>query len=230
MEMDGQYHRKTAVLVGALFFLGTMTAISAMVLLGTAMDEPDFLVDLPEIENKAVGAVMLELVLAGTLIGIGALMFPLFKKQGEGLALGYATIRFTEAIFILIAAVSLLVMLKLGGDYGDGTLDAANVETMGAMLMALREWSFVIGTLVFLGLEAIALNYLLLRTELVPKWLSVWGFIGGIGILAYSVFALFGHDISSVSAVTMLAAPLGIQEQVFAAYLIIKGFRAPAVE
>jgi hypothetical protein len=230
MEMNGQYHRKTAVLVGALFFIGTLTAISAMALLGDTMDEPDFLLDMPEIENKVVGAVMLELILAMTLIGIGALMFPLFKKRGEGMALGYAGIRFTEAFFIMIAAVCLLVMLKMGGDYATGTLDATNSETMGAMLMAMREWSFVIGTLVFLGLEAIALNYFLYRTELVPKWLSAWGFVGGVSILAYSVFALFGHDISSVSIVTMLAAPLGVQEQVFAAYLIIKGFRAPAVE
>lgn len=228
MNMDGKYYRKTATIVGALFIIATVTAIAAMVLLGTALEEPDYLVDLPDIENTVVTAVMLELVLAVSLIGIGALMFPVFKKHGEGLALGYAGIRLVEAIFIIIASVSLLVMLTMGQDYAAGNLDAAGNEAMGALLMALREWAFVIGTLVFLGLGAMTLNYLFYRSMLVPRWLSIWGLIGGVGITIYSVFALFGTDISSFSAVSILAAPLAVQEMVFAVYLIVKGFIAPA--
>ena len=230
MEMDGQYYRKTAALVGALFRIATDTAISAMVLLGTALEEPDFLVDLPEIENTVVGAVILELVLAISLIGIGALMFPVFKRHGEGMALSYAVIRLTEAIFIIIASVCLLAMLTMGGEYTSGDMDTTGIEAMGALLMGLREWAFVIGTLVFLGLGALTLNYLFYVSKLIPRWLSVWGLIGGVGILAYSVFALFGHDISSFSAVSLLAAPIAVEEMVFASYLIIKGFNAPADE
>ena len=227
MEMNGQYYRKTAALVGVLFIIATVTAISAMVLMGTALDEPDFLVDLPEIEDKVVTAVVLELILAISLIGIGALMFPVFKRHGEGLALGYAGIRLMEAIFIIIASVSLLVMLTMGGDYASGTLDVTNNETMGAMLMALREWSFMIGTLVFLGLGALTLNYLFYVSKLIPRWLSIWGLIGGAGIMVYTVFVLFGHDITSFSAVSLLAAPIAVEEMVFAVYLIVKGFNGP---
>jgi hypothetical protein len=230
MEMNGQYYRKTAALVGALFIIATVTAISAMVLLGTAMEEPDFLVDLPDIENKVVGAVILELVLAISLIGIGALMFPVFKRHGEGLALGYAGIRLTEAIFIIVASVCLLAMLTMGQGYASGDLDVGGSEPMGALLMGLREWAFVIGTLVFLGLGALTLNYLFYVSRLIPRWLSVWGLVGGAGVLVYGVFALYGHDISSFSAVSLLAAPIAVQEMVFAAFLIIKGFNAPTDE
>lgn len=228
--MDGQYYRKTAALVGALFIIATVTAIATMVLLGTALEEPDFLIDLPENENTVVGAVLLELVLAVSLISIGALMFPVFKRHGEGLALGYAGIRLTEAIFIIIASVCLLAMLTMGGGYASGDLDATGIEAMGALLMGLREWAFVIGTLVFLGLGALTLNYLFYVSRLIPRWLSVWGLIGGAGVLVYGVFALFGHDISSFSAVSLLAAPIAVEEMVFASYLIIKGFNDPTVE
>ncbi len=228
--MNGQYYRKTAALVGALFIIATVTAITAMVLLGTAFEEPDFLVDLSEIENTVVVAVLLELVLAASLVGIGALMFPVFKRHGEGLALGYAGIRLTEAIFIIIASVCLLAMLTMGGEYASGDLDATGIEAMGALLMGLREWAFVIGTLVFLGLGALTLNYLFYVSRLIPRWLSVWGLIGGAGVLVYGVFALFGHDISSFSAVSLMAAPIAVEEMVFASYLIIKGFNAPSDE
>ncbi len=227
MEMNGHYYRKTAALVGALFIIATVTAIAAMVLLGTAFEEPDFIVDLPEIENKVVGAVMLELVLAISLICIGTLMFPVFKEHGEGLALGYAGIRLVEAIFIIIASVCLLAMLTMGGEYASGDLDATGNGAMGALLTGLREWAFVIGTLVFLGLGVLTLNYLFYVSKLIPRWLSIWGLIGGAGILVYGVFALFGHDISSFSAVSLLAAPIAVQEMVFAVYLIVKGFNGP---
>ncbi|NOQ54943.1 MAG: DUF4386 family protein [Thermoplasmata archaeon] len=228
--MNGQYYRKTAALVGVLFIIATVTAISAMVLLGTAFEEPDFIVDLPEIENKVVTAVLLELVLAISLICIGALMFPVFKKHGEGMAVGYASIRLVEAIFIIIASVCLLAMLTMGEGYASGDLDATGAEAMGALLMGLREWAFVIGTLVFLGLGAVVLNYLFYVSRLIPRWLSVWGLIGGAGVLIYGGFALFGHDISSFSAVSLLAAPIAVQEMVFAVFLMVKGFDAPADE
>jgi hypothetical protein len=228
--MDGQNFRKTAALVGALFIIATVTAISALLFMGTSLEEPDYLVGLPEIENTVVTAVMLELVLAGSLIGIGVLMFPVFKRHGEGLALGYSAIRLTEAIFIIVASICMLAMLTMGGEYASGDLDVNGMEAVGALLMGLREWAFVIGTLLFLGLGALTLNYLLYRSALIPRWLAVWGLIGGVGVLVYSVFALFGHDISSFSAVSLLAAPIAVEEMVFASYLIIKGFDAPAAD
>jgi hypothetical protein len=124
----------------------------------------------------------------------------------------------------------MLAMLTMGEGYSSGDLDATGSEAMGTLLHGLREWAFVIGTLVFLGLGALTLNYLLFRSQLVPRWLSVWGLIGGAGVLVYGVFALFGTDISSFSAVSLLAAPIAVQEMVFASYLIIKGFVPPAVE
>jgi hypothetical protein len=227
--MDGKYYRKTAMIVGALFIIATVTAITAMVLLGTAFEEPDYLVDLPEIEDKVVTAVVLELILAVSLIGIGALMFPVFKKHGEGLALGYAGIRLVEAIFIIVASVCLLVMLTMGKDYSAGNLDVADIETIGALLMAIREGAFLIGTLIFLGLGAMTLNYLFYRSELIPRWLSVWGIIGGAGVLVYGVLGLGGLDTGATDASTLLAAPIAVQEMVFAVFLMVKGFDRPAM-
>ena len=155
--MNGRYYRKTAIVVGAMFITATVTAIAAMVILGSSLDEPDYLVGLPDIEDRVVIAVILELVLAVSLIVIGALMFPVFKRHGEGLAMTYAGFRLTEAVFIIVASTCMLLMLTMGGDYADRTLDADSVEVTGSLLMGLREWAFVIGTMVFLGLGAMLL-------------------------------------------------------------------------
>ena len=62
------------------------------------------------------------------------------------------------------------------------------------------------------------------QTKMVPSWLSVWGLIGAVSVLVYGIISLFGHDPA------ILAAPIAIQEMVFAAWLIKKRFNvSPAI-
>ena len=226
-KMTERYYRKTAVIVGALFFVATVASLATAPLLGSALEGPDYVLKLPDVENDIITAAMFETILAVSLVGIGALMFPVLRKHAEGLGMAYAGIRLAEAIFIVIGAVSLLGMLSMGQDYAAGRLDGAGSLSVGALLLSLREFSFLFGTLIFLSLGGLVLNYTLYRARLVPRWLSAWGLIGGVGILIYGALGLFGTETTSFDATTLLAAPIGVQEMVFASWLIIKGFDAP---
>ena len=66
--------------------------------------------------------------------------------------------------------------------------------------------------------RALILNYILYKSRLVPRWLSGWGLIGAILLLVADLLAIFGSD-----QVLLLAAPIGLQEMVFAVWLIVKG-------
>jgi hypothetical protein len=131
-----------------------------------------------------------------------------------------------EAIFIIVSSVCLLGMLSMGQDYAAG-LDEAGSQSIGALLISLREWSLLFGTLFFLSLGGLVLNYILYRSRLVPRWLSAWGLIGDVGILIYGTMGLFGTDTNSFDATTLLALPIAVQEMVFASWLIVKGFDTP---
>jgi hypothetical protein len=163
------------------------------------------------------------LILAVSVLGIGVMMFPVLRKYDEGLALGYAGIRLIETVFIITASLSLLSLLTLSQEYAAGALDAAYYQPSGTLLLASYDWSFVIGTLIFLGLGGVCLNYLLYQSRLVPRWLSGWGLIGATLVLLYGLLSLFGLDPS------FLAAPIAVQEMVFAVWLIAKGFNPSAV-
>jgi len=226
-KMTEKYYRKTAAIVGALFIIATVASLATALFLGSALDGPDYLLELPDIENNIMMAAMFETILAISLIGIGALMFPILRRHVEGLGMAYAGIRLVEAIFIVVAAVCLLGMLSMGQDYAAGSLDEAGSQSMGALLISLYESSLLFGTLIFLSLGCLALNYVLYRSRLVPRWLSAWGLIGGVGILIYGTMGLFGTDTSSFDATTLLAAPIAVQEMVFASWLILKGFDTP---
>jgi hypothetical protein len=109
---------------------------------------------------------------------------------------------------------------------------------MGTMLLALHSWTILIGYLILFGLGGLALNSGLYQSELVPRWLSVWGLIGAALAVAYGLLGIlgtgfgysFGDDIllMKASPFAVLGVPIHVQEMVFAVYLIAKGFRLPA--
>jgi hypothetical protein len=225
--MKERYYRKTAAIVGALFIIATATSLVTVPFLGTALEGHDFILKITDNENGIMMASMLMTVLAISVFGIGALMFPILRKQFEGLGMAYAGIRLVEGIFIVLSSVCLLGMLSMGQDYAAGRLDQASSQSIGTLLISIRDWSLMFGTLFFLSLGGLVLNYVLYRSRLVPRWLSAWGLIGDVGILIYGIMGLFGTDTNVFDIASLLAAPIAVQEMVFASWLIIKGFNTP---
>jgi hypothetical protein len=221
--------RKTAIVVGVLFITATVTAILTSVLLGSTLDVPNYLTTIAANEIRVVAVVILELMCAVSVLGIGVMMFPVLKKHRERGALGYVGIRLIEAVFIIIASLGLLSLITISKDSLGGTLNAFNYQPAGNLLLALRGWSYMIGTLIFLGLGGLFLNYVLYQSRLVPRWLSAWGLIGSVLILFYGLLGLFGVSTDLTSPTTVLALPIAVEEMVLAAWLIVKGFDSSAV-
>jgi hypothetical protein len=220
--------RKTAIIVGVLFITATVAAILSGVFFGPIPDGPDYLIYVSTNENQLIIAVILELILAVSVIGIGFMMFPILKKHIESLALGYVGFRLTEGILLVVGSISLLSLSTLSREYVTGAVDASFYQTSGIVLLALRDWIFVIGTMIFLSLGGLSLYFLLFLSRLVPRWLSAWGLLGAILILITGIFGLFGLSPESTTS-TLLALPIGLQEMVFAVWLIFKGFNPSAI-
>ena len=216
-------YRKTAIIVGVLFIIATVASILTIAILGSTLETPLNHITIIENEYQIDLTVLLWLILAVSVTGIGVMMYPILKKYNEGLALGYIGFRLTESICIIISTITLLSILTLSQDYASGTLDTTNYQPMGLLLLALQNWSFEIGTLVFLGLGGLFLYYPLYELKLVPRILSIWGIIGAACVILYGVLSVFGLTADSIT-LNLLAAPIAIQEMVFAVWLIVKGF------
>ena len=125
--------------------------------------------------------VLLELVLVVSVVGIGALLFPVLRRRNEGLAMGYVGTRILESVLLLAASVSGLVFLKLSQEHGRAGVDG--LAPLGDAVLAGRDRSSLLGGLVMLGVSTLILNSLLLTAKLVPSWLAGWGLIGGALVL-----------------------------------------------
>jgi hypothetical protein len=214
--------RKTATIVGLLFIIATVTALVTIVFLGDSLDPAAYLTRVAENETNMILAVIFWLILAISVTGIGVMVYPVIKKYHEGIALGYVGFRLIESICIIIASISVLSLLTISKEYVGGTVDVLYYQPVGVLLLALQEWSFEIGTLIFLGFGGLFLYYPLYKMRLVPWILSIWGLIGAVCVLVYGVLSVFG--LGDSMAVNVLAAPIAVQEMVFAVWLIVKGF------
>jgi hypothetical protein len=221
--------RKTAIIVGVLFIVATVTAILSIVFLGSTLETPLNFDTVSSNANQVIIAVIFWLILAVSVTGIGVMMYPILKKHNEGLALGYVGLRLIESICIIIASISLLSVLTLSQECLAGTFDATYYQSIGSLLLTLQNWSFEIGTLIFLGLGGLFINYSLYELKLVPRLLSVWGLIGAACVLLYGLLGLFGLTADSIT-LNLLAAPIAVQEMVFAVWLIVKGFNPQVIK
>jgi len=221
-------NRKTAIIVGVLYILGTVAGIISRVF-GPNLDAPDYLANLSANENQVLIGGLFAFTMAVLTVGIPIYLYPILKKYNEALALGHVIFRTIETVFITICAISLLTLLTLSQEFViAGTPDASYFQTLATLLLAVRELAGgVFATIVF-SLSALILNYILYQSKLIPRWLSGWGLIGAILYLGSGFLPLIGYGPSSTTYLLM-EAPLFLQEMVLAVWLIVKGFNPSAI-
>jgi Domain of unknown function (DUF4386) len=222
-------YRKTGIIVGVLFIVATVASILGSVSLGSILGTPTFLGSVSAYGNQMITAVILWLIAATSAVATSFMLFPILRRHIESLALGYVVLRIFENVFYVVSALVLLTILTVSQKYVAGAVDASYYQVLGSTLLALREWSGLIGTLLFAGLASMALNYILYQSKLIPRWLSVWGFIGAALIVLVGLLGIFGLGMGLTSPYALLAIPIAVQEMVFAVWLIVKGFDKSAI-
>lgn len=221
--------RKIAIAAGVLFLVTHVTSIAALALYGPVLNNPGYITGAGPDTSVIIGA-FLEIILAMAIVGTGVALFPVVKKQNEGIALGYVGLRTLEAGIILVGVVSLLAVVTLRQQLTSGVGTAAeSLVTTGKALVAVHDWTFMIGPNFVCGANTTLLAYLMYRSGLVPRFIGVLGLIGGPLIFISAIAELFGvyKQVSVWGAVT--AIPVFAWELSLAFWLIVKGFKQSAV-
>ena len=214
--------RKTALIAGILFIVASAASIASFFFFDSIYSS-DYLTVVSANEAQVLVGVLLMLTSIASIVGIPIALFSILKRHNEKLALGYVGARIFEGFFFALNIITLLSILSLSHEFV--TSAAPNVEyfqTTGNLLLAEFEWNSILLDIPF-AISAVILNYLLYKSKLVPRWLSVWGLIGGAVWLPGAVIGMF-----SLVDVTFLAAPIGLQEMALAVWLIAKGFTVSA--
>jgi membrane-bound metal-dependent hydrolase YbcI (DUF457 family) len=218
--------KTTARVVGILFIVATGFAVIGDRLLRPIRDADDYLVDLAGDESRVILGVLSEVTLALAVIAIAALLFPILKRQDEGMAANYVGVRVLEGAIIVVGGLSSLVLLSISQDHSGTETPDGTLEPLGAAFLAVREWTDVLGPTIVFAVSALILYRLLYQSETVPRWLSIWGFVGGLLLLVAGILGMWGESATSTTSI-VLTAPIGLNEMVLAVWLILRGFDSP---
>src|SRR5438477_4289812 len=168
--------RKTALAAGVLYIL-TFVSIPTLALYGPVKGANYILGPGPD--TAVIVGAMLEMIVALAGIGTAVALFPVLKRQNEGLALGFVGSRVLEAstIFAGVACLLSVVTLRQAGAGADALVT-------GHALVAMYDRMFRIGQSFMPAVNDLLLGILLYQSRLVPRVLPLIGFVGAALLIA----------------------------------------------
>ena len=127
----------------------------------------------------------------------------------------------------MVEVVCLLSLLTLSQQLTTaGAADRTLFQAIGNLLVSVREHAALVAVFAFC-LGAFMYYYLFFQSRLIPRWLSGFGIVAIILMMAACVLALFSGN--RITSYIPLAAPIAVQEMVLGVWLIVKGFNPSAV-
>jgi hypothetical protein len=220
------FARKAALVAGIFYLVTFISSIpAALILLPPVLDNPDYIVSAGA-DTRVIWGCFLDVVNALAGIGTAVALFPVVKRQSEALALGFVTTRMLEAAVIMIGVVSLLAVVTLRQDLaGAAGADAASLVTTGTALVAVRDWTFILGPGLMPALNALLLGSIMYRSRLVPRIIPTMGLIGAPLLLAATTATLFGYTEPFSVWANLATLPVAAWELSLGVWMVVKGFK-----
>ncbi len=219
-ETIANSHRKIALKAG-IFYLLTFVSIPTLSLYSSVHD-PNYILGSGPDTNVFIG-VILELIVALTGIGTAVALYPLLKKQSGSVALGLVGSRVLEAgtIFAGTAFLLSIVTLRQSGVGADALIT-------GRALVTLYDRIFLVGQGLIPAVNDLLLGYLLYKSRLVPRALSIIGIIGAPMLVAGHLLVMFGAIGQRDPSTFIFAVLVALFEFSLGLWLIFKGFNPSA--
>lgn len=223
-------HRRSAIIIGALYIIGTVAGVLSLIVTAPVLNAPDYLARIAGDGNPLVIGALLVLTMGLALALVPVVLYPIARQHNETLALGYIVFRGAlEPIAYIGTVIPWLALVAIGRDYGQaGAADAAAAQAMGTLLLAVSDAAGSVVIIVF-SLGALMLYTLLYQSRLIPRWLSLWGLVAIVMHLTTDFLLLFARVDPLASTVLVLEVPIFLQEMVMAVWLIVRGFSPAAI-
>jgi hypothetical protein len=228
-------YRKNAVMTGVLYFLGTVFGVSGALIGGEVLTslisgKPLTGVDMLSLaaanSSRLTWGAFFTFMMGISLVGMTVFLYPVLRKASKELAMGMVLFRGAlEGIFYFLSTLTFLTLIAVGNTYAATGSDSAVLQTIGNLLYQFEALKAPVSSIIFLiGCTCIYLTFY--RTRLIPRWLSVWGFIAVVTSMASALLNFFHMDTGYGFYLEMVMFP---QEIAMAVWLIVKGFNPSAI-
>lgn len=229
-------YRMNAVMAGILYFLGTAFGIAGALVGGEAFtsiisDKPlagvDMLVLAAANSSRITAGAFLTLMMGISLVAMTVFLYPVFRKASKELAMGLILFRGAlEGIFYCSTTLVFLTLVAIGNEYVATGANSASLQSIGRVLYLFENLKAPVSSIMFI-IGATCIYLVFYRTRLIPRWLSVWGFIAVAASLTSALLGFFHVETDLGFYLEM--GSIFPQEIVMAIWLIVKGFNPSAI-
>ena len=211
---------KNARIAGISFLISYMGLIVGSFIMAPIIEAP---VDLANVEPNAVTlgiGILLESLNGIAVISIAVMMYTILKRVNEGVALGYLGFRGVEGFLSILGSTKAASLIELSHAYNQAG-PSPYFDTLAELVMADRHWTMEMLTVFFL-LGAFIFYLLIYKSEIMPRYVALWGFIAVAGVSIFNAFLYTGTDLGMIVNL-VLVLPIIANEFFVAFWLIIKG-------
>lgn len=229
-------YRMNAVVAGVLYFLGTVFGVTGTIVGGevySSLVSAKPLVDIDILSlvgantSQITGGAFFTLLMGISLAAMTIFLYPIFRKDSEELAMGMVIFRGAiEGVWYMMTTLAFLVLGFLGSEYIATGANSTVLQSVGNVAYQFLDILGPVGVLMFL-IGATCLYISFYRTKLIPRWLTIWGFIGIVPYFVFVILHFFHLDNGIGFYLQMVLAP---QEIVMGLWLVLKGFNQTAVK
>lgn len=219
--------RKTALAAGLLYIATFVFSIPALALYHGVLKDPAFVLGAGSDQGVLWGG-LIEIITALAGIGTAVVLYPVVKRYSATRAQGFIASRSIEAAMIMVGVLAVLSVFTLRHDLAGGTgADAASASAVAHGLVAIKNWSFLIGPGLMPAINALCLATVMHRSRLVPRIIPTLGLIGAPLLVVSSTATLFGAWDQVSAAAFLFALPIAAWEFSLGVWMTVKGFRTP---
>jgi hypothetical protein len=210
-------------LAGGVLYLLTFVSIPIGFLYMSVLNDPNYIIGSGTDTAVTIGGI-LEIIVALAGIGTAVALYPVLKRQNEGVALGFIGSRVMEAGTIFADVVCLLAIVTLRRA-GVGTDALITGKTLVVLYSLFR-----LGQNLMPAVNDLLLGSLLYQSRLVPRILPLLGIIGAPLLIANTIVVMFGITTGPLYLLTGIGVlPIALFEFSLGVWLVVKGFNPSAI-
>ncbi len=216
---------KTSRVLGVAFLLQAITSLISGLILKLALTVPGNISEsMIKIANNAWlmrANILGEIITAVGIIFLGAILFVTLRKQNEKMALVALGFYILEAALLAASRIEAFSLLRISQEY----VAAGNpvyLQTIGNLAFESMNFGYTLLMLPFC-LGAILFYYLLYKSGVVPRALSLWGLITVFPCLIGTLSATFGYTLPF-----FIYLPYVPFEFVIGVWILVKGISGVA--
>jgi len=212
---------RLSIFLGVFFFLQAATSlISGAFLFNPLIDDSNIVITMTNMANNPVtvqAAILFDMITAIGIIILGICLYQLLKKTDKLLASIGLGLYIFEATLLVVSKYVAFILLGLSSLYIDSpTVEIANYASIVLDLNGFIYSSHIIP----FGIAAFIFYYLLYKSNVIPRWMSLWGIINVSVVLIGVVLMMYNVNVPFILLVPYVPFEFGV-----GIFIFVKGVR-----